>query len=113
MIKIAIAFAIIVAAALAYIRLVRPILEKMGWVKPIDGSIFERIWTHARGSLTILWGYLLQFGGIAIEGAALIDKEQVREALAGVGLGEWFGAALFVIGLLTVMARIRTATRDV
>lgn len=109
---ILIAFVALLVLLLLYVGAIRPYLERKGWVKPLpgfDATFPERLRTHVRSSLTIVWGHFLQLFGSAIELSLVVDKEQVREALAGVGLGEWFGVALFVIGTLTVLARARTA----
>jgi hypothetical protein len=109
---ILIAFAALLALAFAYIGAIRPYLERKGLVKPLpnlDEAFLGRLCAHVRSSLTVAWGYVLQILGSAIELSMVVDKEQVREALAGVGLGEWFGVALFVIGSLTIIARMRTA----
>lgn len=109
---ILITFGALLGLALLYVGTIRPYLERIGWVRPLPSfavTFWDRLHAHVRSSLTIAWGYALQIFGSAIELSLAVDKEQVREALAGVGLGEWFGVALFVIGTLTIFARIRTA----
>ena len=106
---IVVAFAALIALALAYLAYLRPYLERAGIVRELPGgSVFARLRGYVRDSITIAWGYLMQLVGLAIESASLIDREQVRQTLVDLGLGEWFGVALVAIGVLTVLARLRS-----
>jgi hypothetical protein len=76
------------------------------------GSVYARALAAAQGSATVLWSYVVALGGVALQaagqGAEIFELPEVREAIAAWLAPEWAGAVLLLIGVITVLARLRT-----
>lgn len=119
MVTVTIIFLVLLFLLVIYIVHVRPYLERRGYVRLLPENIQsarDRLCASVRSSITILWGKLLLLAGaaweITLQIANALNDPDLKAQLLGLGLGEWFGIALAAIGVITILARMRTARRD-
>jgi hypothetical protein len=78
---------------------------------PGDNPLLERLSALARHSLTVTWGYFLITGGLVLDAlptvAEFFDAPEVQSVISGVA-GPYASHWLKAIGLITVLARMRT-----
>src|SRR5918993_4505920 len=76
------------------------------------GSTWERIVHTAEGSATVLWAYVTAAGGFALQlagqGADMLELPGMKDQIQTLLKPEWVGSFLFLVGLVTVVARLRT-----
>jgi hypothetical protein len=76
------------------------------------GTRFQRALEAAQGSATVLWAYVVAAGGlllqVASQAADVLNMPEIREWITGYLSAEIAGGALTAIGIVTVLARLRT-----
>lgn len=119
MITVLLTFCALVFLLVVYVVHVRPYLEERGYVRKLPDhvvSMRDRLCASVRNSASILWGKLLMAFGAAWEivlvAANALNDPELKASLLGLGLGEWFGVVLAVVGFITVIARMRTARAE-
>jgi hypothetical protein len=77
-----------------------------------EGSTWERVVHTAEGSATVLWAYITAAGGFALQlagqGADMLELPGLKDQIQALLKPEWVGSFLFLVGLVTVVARLRT-----
>lgn len=110
-------------AVIAYALFLRPMLRKIPAFATFYAeadSFWSKVWALCGKSLTVLWGYIL--GGIGISFSAVDQiaaaagdpnlnlKQQVADALKD--NPQYLGYALTAISVLTIIARIRSLSKN-
>ena len=76
------------------------------------GTTWQRVLATAEGSATVLWGYIVALGGLAVQaassGADVLNMPEIKEWITSYLSPELAGGVLLVIGVLTVLARFRS-----
>jgi hypothetical protein len=111
-------FLALLVLALCYVIYARPCLERRQWVRPLPGaaeSLRNRLRVAVRGSLTMVWAWLVGFFGTAmllIDWLAGMTADPEIKAQVLVLLPP--GAVPYVIiaiAIVTGLARMRTARK--
>jgi hypothetical protein len=76
------------------------------------GTTWERVLATAEGSATVLWSYIVAAGGLVMQlagqGAEIFNMPEIKDGIMKLLKPEWVGGFLFLIGVMTVIARLRT-----
>ncbi len=76
------------------------------------GSTWQRVLAASKNSATVLWSYFVMVGstlmGWSVNAADALNLPDVRNFIQAHLTPEMFATTLFVIGLVTVAARMRT-----
>lgn len=76
------------------------------------GSVWERLLATAKGSATVLLSYAQMVGGFVIAGAeqvsTLLNQPEITSFIQAHVPPQWLGLVLLVMGLITLLARLRT-----
>jgi lysozyme len=76
------------------------------------GTTWQRIIHTAEGSATVLWAYVTAAGGFALQlagqGADVLEMPGVKDQIQALLEPEWVGSFLFLVGMVTLLARLRT-----
>ncbi|SRR5579885_1459866 len=112
------AFAALVGAALVYVLFLRPALERRGLVRPLPSGVTswrDRIADAVRNSATIAWGWLcVLFGaawGFVEQAADVLGDPEIKAQITALIPPQWLWAAMIGFGVVTILARLRTARR--
>ena len=77
-----------------------------------EGATWARIVHTAEGSATVLWAYITAAGGFVLQlagqGADMLELPGMKDQIQALLKPEWVGGFLFLVGLVTVAARLRT-----
>jgi|SRR5579884_790379 len=112
------AFAALVGAALAHVLFLRPALERRGLVRPLPPEVAtwrDRIAAAVSHSATIAWGWLcIFFGsawGLVQQAADALGDPEIKTQVMALIPPEWAWLAVIGFGIVTIIARLRTAGR--
>jgi hypothetical protein len=76
------------------------------------GTTWQRVVHTAEGSATVLWAYITAAGGFALQlagqGADVLEMPGVKDQIQALLKPEWVGGFLFLVGIVTLVARLRT-----
>jgi hypothetical protein len=108
-----------IAAALAWALFVRPLFERIGWLRPLPCDLDDwrnRVVAWVRSSATVALGKLQVWFGCVLEIALRLSDALavpgLKEQLESVGLGRSFAVAMIIVGVLTVLARTRKGSME-
>ncbi|HET9904976.1 MAG TPA: hypothetical protein VFQ27_14870 [Xanthobacteraceae bacterium] len=111
-------FAALVGAALIYVLFLRPALERCGLVRRLPDKVAtwrDRIADAVRHSATIAWGWLCVFFGTAWglvqQAADVLGDPEIKTQVMALIPPEWVWLVVIAFGVVTIVARLRTARR--
>jgi hypothetical protein len=118
MMIVLITFAGLVGAALVYVLFLRPALERRGLVRPLPSDLTswrDRIADAVRNSATIAWGWLCVFFGAAWglvqQAVDVLGDPEIKAQITTLVPPQWLWVAVIGFGVVTILARLRTARR--
>lgn len=81
-----------------------------------EGTTWERLLATAKGSASILWQYVVAFGGLAITWASsaadVFNMPEVQAFIKEHLRPDYVGPALVAIAVIGIVARLRTLRAD-
>jgi len=118
MMIVLITFAGLVGAALVYVLFLRPALERHGLVRPLPSDLTswrDRIADAVRNSAPIAWGWLCVFFGAAWglvqQAVDVLGDPKIKAQITTLIPPQWLWIAVIGFGVVTILARLRTARR--